>query len=224
MERLLNEIYLTPVATFIFAVTIVTSLQAFRDPALKARLHLHPWSVFREKKYHQVLTSSLIHADYQHLILNSIVFLLFAFQLEKIMFAHDFWLAEEGTRNTAAVQVLAHTKFFCFYLACQIMSDLVPLFKNKDIPSYSSLGASGALSGVVMGAVILAPRISIWGLPGWIFALLYIGYSYYMARLNRDNIGHDAHLFGALAGIMLTVVFYNESFMVFLKTITSSFS
>ncbi len=42
-------------------------------------------------------------------------------------------------------------------------------------------------------------------IPSPIFGILYLFYSAYMARRGRDNIGHDAHFWGAIYGIILTI-------------------
>jgi len=43
-------------------------------------------------------------------------------------------------------------------------------------------------------------------LPGFIWAIVYIVYSYYLGKKGTDNINHDAHLYGALFGIAFTLL------------------
>jgi membrane associated rhomboid family serine protease len=42
-------------------------------------------------------------------------------------------------------------------------------------------------------------------IPAWIFGLLYLVYCHYASKHARDNVNHDAHLFGALSGILITI-------------------
>ena len=84
------------------------------------------------------------------------------------------------------------------------------LDKEKNNYAYASLGASGAVSGVVFSSVLFQPWSTI-GLffipiPGIIAAIGYIGYSIYMSKKNVGNINHDAHLWGTIFGIVFTIV------------------
>ena len=45
-------------------------------------------------------------------------------------------------------------------------------------------------------------------MPAYVFAGLYIGYCVWASKKANDHINHDAHLFGALTGILLTLLLY----------------
>jgi hypothetical protein len=66
----------------------------------------------------------------------------------------------------------------------------------------------------MFASVALFPwlRISLFplpfGLPSWLYALLFVGFSIYGIRSKKDNIGHDAHLGGALVGMVLALVLH----------------
>jgi hypothetical protein len=77
------------------------------------------------------------------------------------------------------------------------------VYKNKG--DYTSVGASGAVNGVIFATIALNPNIEIMFLPGWLFGLLYIGITIWGVRSKRDNIGHEAHLGGAIIGMLLAV-------------------
>lgn len=186
MEQFLSS----PVASFIFLITIVTSYMAFNDPKLMSRFILNPYRVVHDKKYETLVTGGLIHADWMHLFMNMISYYYFAFILE---------------------QVMGHAQFAFFYVLTLVASHIPTVATYRDAPQYNSLGASGAVSGIVMAIVIWRPdlRLLFMGflpLTGWMFALLYIGYSYYAASQRRDNINHSAHLWGALAGIVFALI------------------
>jgi membrane associated rhomboid family serine protease len=44
------------------------------------------------------------------------------------------------------------------------------------------------------------------GIPAPLFGILYLGYEFYMSRKAKDNIGHDAHFWGALFGVLFTII------------------
>lgn len=183
----LNE---TPVASIIFLFTIVTSIYAFNDAQVYGKFMMHPYTVSKGKKLYTFITSGLIHADWGHLFFNMFTFYFFAFKLE---------------------MMIGHWQFGLLYFLSLILSDVPTVIKHKDHFWYNSLGASGAISAVLFSYILFEP-LSIIGvmfipLPAIVFAVLYLAYSWYMSKNAKDNIGHDAHFFGALTGLIFTVIF-----------------
>lgn len=231
ITSLQSTIKLSPVATFIFLVTIATSIAAFSNEHLKQKFMLRPYSFVHKKKYYTILTSGLIHANVLHLAMNLLAFYYFAFFLD------NMYVMLEGFNNSGSEpsatqdtinKVLGHGKFLILYIGCMFIADISTIIKYKEVPSYASLGASGALSGVVISTIMISPamgrEISIWGIPGWLFALLYIGVSYFSAQRSNDNIGHEAHLWGALGGLFLTPILYPQASWTFVKSTAEVFS
>ncbi|WP_316769839.1 rhomboid family intramembrane serine protease [Pedobacter frigiditerrae] len=193
MMQYLND---TPVASIIFIFTLITSVYAFNDHSVYGKFMLHPYSIVHHKaKYFTVITSGLIHADGMHLFFNMATFFFFAFPLE---------------------QLLGHWQFGLLYILSMVLADIPSILKHKNDYRYHSLGASGAISGVLfsmilfapfmqIGILFLPPQLGIWAI---IFGPLYLFYCYYMSKKSNDNINHDAHFFGALAGILLTVILF----------------
>lgn len=183
---------MAPVASLIFVFTIITSLYAFYDHSIYGKFMLHPYSVSKGHKVWTVITSGLIHADWMHLFFNMFTFVAFAFTLE---------------------QLLGSFKFGLLYFLALILSDLPTIFKHKDHFNYNSLGASGAISAVLFSFILFSPtsKISIMfipiGIPAWIFGIIYLIYCAYASRNSRDGINHDAHFFGALTGLIFTIIF-----------------
>lgn len=181
----------TPVASIIFVFTIITSIYAFNDPTLFGKFMLHPYSISRRYKVYTLITSGLIHADWMHLIFNMMTFFFFAFQLEAMIGSWQFGVV---------------------YFMGLILSDIPSVIKHKNDMWYNSLGASGAISAVLFSYILLQPfssmiifplPIRIWAI---IFGPLYLLYCVYASRQSRDNINHDAHFFGALTGLIVTVL------------------
>ncbi len=186
----------SPVSILIFVTTLVISLLGFyKNPRIIEKSVLHPFSVIRNNKWHTLITSGFVHGDTMHLIFNMMTFYFFAFSLESIVGGINFAL---------------------LYFGSMIIADLPSLIKNKDNPEYYSLGASGGISGILFTFILFRPDMSIYmmfiplPIPSPIFALLYLVWCWYAARNAEDNIGHDAHLWGALAGIILTVILYGD--------------
>jgi len=197
---------IAPVASLIFVFTIITSLYAFYDHSIYGKFMLHPYSVSKGHKVWTVITSGLIHADWMHLFFNMFTFVAFAFTLE---------------------QLLGSFKFGLLYFLALILSDLPTIFKHKDHFNYNSLGASGAISAVLFSFILFSPtsKISIMfipGIPAWIFGIIYLIYCAYASRNSRDGINHDAHFFGALTGLIFTIIFVPGILQNFFTLLTGS--
>jgi membrane associated rhomboid family serine protease len=187
------EEYLTlaPVASVIFAITIIVTLIAFSNEDLHSKLMLKPYDVSRGQYIYTLITSGFIHQDWMHLFFNMLSFYFFAFNLEKS---------------------LGHWQFGLLYMLSMVLSDLPSVVKHKNDLWYRSLGASGAISAVVFSSILYNPFATMMILPlpipipAILFGVLYLVYCSYASKKARDNINHDAHLFGALSGIMITVL------------------
>jgi membrane associated rhomboid family serine protease len=191
---MMQIIMAAPVASFIFAITIAASLWAFYNDTVYDNMILSPYRVSRGYGVYTVFTSGLIHADYMHLFFNMLSYSFFAFDLEP---------------------VLGHWQFGFLYSVSLILSDLPTVYKHRNDQWYNSLGASGAVSAIIFSAImynplggmglIFLPHVYI---PAIIFGVLYLIYCNYASKHARDNINHDAHMFGALSGLLLTIVLH----------------
>jgi len=197
----------SPVAFSIFALTIGASLFAlFFERNLYRAFLLHPWSLVRERRYHTVITSGLIHGDAGHLLFNMFTFYFFAFALER---------------------AIGHWQFLVLYLVSMVASDITTIAKHRDDPEYFCLGASGAVSAVVLSSVIYFPTSVIYlalipiPIPAPIFGILYIAGSYYAARRSHGRINHEAHLWGAISGLLLTLILDARAYGRFFETLGS---
>jgi membrane associated rhomboid family serine protease len=181
----------TPVASLILIFTVVTSIYAFNDHTLYGKFMLHPYSVYRKNKLYTLITSGMIHSDWMHLIFNMMTFFFFAFTLE----------AQIGS-----------WRFGLIYFLSLVLSDIPSVMKHKNDFWYNSLGASGAISGVLFSYILFYPLSKLYlffipiGIPAVLFGGLYLMYCVYASKQSRDNINHDAHFFGALTGIIITIL------------------
>jgi len=203
MEQYLTE---APVASAIFAITIAISLIAFSNDELYDKMILHPYNVSRGKSVYTLITSGFIHADYMHLFFNMLSYFFFAFTLER---------------------TFGHWQFALLYMVSMVLSDLPSVAKHKNDIWYRSLGASGAISAVIFSAILFNPLGKMMILilpipiPAVLFGILYLIYCSYASKRGQDNINHDAHLFGALSGIMITVILVPQVVPYFFHTITA---
>lgn len=183
---------IAPVASLIFVFTVITSLYAFYDNTLYGKFMLHPYSVSRGHKVWTVITSGFIHGDWMHLFFNMFTFVAFAFTLERLLGSWQFGL---------------------MYFLTLILSDLPTIFRYKNNFNYNSLGASGAISAVLFSYILFNPLSKLlifpipFGIPAIVFGPLYLIYSVYASRNARDGINHDAHFYGALTGLIFTILF-----------------
>ena len=193
---------LAPVASAIFVITLIISLLAFSSESLMSKLILHPYSVYRGQKVYTIITSGFIHKDWTHLIFNMISYFFFAFRLEAY---------------------LGHWQFGLLYMVSLVFSDMPSIAKHKDDYWYHSLGASGAISAVIFSGILFDPRSSMYimflpiPIPSWLFGILYLVYCWYASKQSRDAINHDAHFFGAISGIFITIILYHQIIPHFLQ-------
>ncbi len=184
---------LAPVASIIFVITVIISLIAFSNENLYGKLMLHPYNVSRGRYIYTIITSGFIHKDWMHLFFNMMSYYFFAFQLEP---------------------VLGHWQFGVLYVLSLILSDMPSVVKHKENYSYYSLGASGAVSAIIFSAILYNPVATMMILPlpipiyAVVFGVLYLVYCSYATKYSRDNINHDAHFYGALSGLMITILFH----------------
>jgi membrane associated rhomboid family serine protease len=180
------------VALVIFVVTIAASLAGlYAKPAIVERSLFRPYWFLRRREYATVVTSGFVHADLPHLLFNMVTFYFFAFPLER---------------------QIGPVRFAALYFLALVVSDFGTYFKHRNNPQYASLGASGAISAVLFAAVVYFPWMKLFiipiplPIPAPLFAVAYVAYSWYSARQARGRINHDAHLGGALFGLLFVLL------------------
>lgn len=165
------------------------------DPSLLGELSFQPHRIQRNGEYYRFLTAGFVHASGTHLAFNMITFYFFGPLLESILGTGAFLLLYFGS------ELAAHALTFLF---------------NRDDPHYSAVGASGAVSGVVFAFCVFFPLQNLYlffalPIPAILFAFGYVFGSIYAMRRSgggrqgiSDWIAHEAHVGGALAGVVIT--------------------
>ena len=179
-------------APAIMGLTILISLLGlFRMPEIIHKFVFRPYYFLRNREYDTMIMSGFVHADVGHLLFNMFTFFFFAFPMERRL-------------GTVAFVVL--------YFVGLVASHTCTYVKHKNHAEYASLGASGAISAVLLAYIVYYPTATLMILPipvpipAVLFAIGYIWYSYWAASHSRDRINHDAHLCGALSGILFVAV------------------
>ncbi|MFN3403488.1 MAG: rhomboid family intramembrane serine protease [Cytophagaceae bacterium] len=171
-------------------LTIVISIYAWNNPELYSKWLLTPYKVKKYNEFSRFITSGFIHADYMHLAFNMIAFFFFGMSVEGFFGSY---------------------LFVFLYLSGIVVSDIPTYLKHKNNFYYNSLGASGGVSSIIFSSILLSPlrtiRIFFIPMPGFVFGILYLIYSYYMSKQSRDLVNHDAHFYGAVYGIGFTIIY-----------------
>lgn len=185
------------VTLIIIITTIILSLYSWSSPVIFERWMFNPYLITRRRQYLRFLTSGFIHKDFVHLFLN--MFVLYSFG-RYVEFELQFMYGNN-----------APLTFLIIYILAIVVADLPTFFQYRNVRTYYSLGASGAVSAIVFSSIMFNPlgKVSIIFLPvsfpGFVLGILYLIYSYYQGKRMAGNVNHNAHLFGALFGIAATV-------------------
>jgi membrane associated rhomboid family serine protease len=187
------------ITLILIIITVITSIAAWSNPERLSKWVMNPYMVSRKKEYYRFISSGFIHNDYVHLIFNMITLYFFGDAIEQV-FGYFFGI-------TGLVY------FLSLYFLGMIVADIPSFIKYRNYAGYNSLGASGAVSAVVFSSILFRPTSMIYvyfaiGIPGFIFGILYLLYSYYQGKRMADNVNHDAHLYGALFGIVFSIAVY----------------
>jgi len=185
--------------TYILIATIsLVSFASFNRKDYFNNLLFNPAIIKEKGQWYRFLTHAFVHANWEHLIFNMLTLFFFGVFVE-----NTFTLLFDG--KGIFIYLIE------FLLAC-IVSSIPSYLKHKENYSYSAVGASGAVSAILFTSILFNPLNKIYiffipiGIPAFIFGILYLAYSAYMSKRNIDNIGHDAHFWGAVFGIVFPLV------------------
>lgn len=171
-------------------ITCVVSFLAFQNQNLQSRLMLYPVVMRNPKEAYRLISSGFVHADMVHLAFNMISFYFFGRFLEVII----------GTEL-----------FVMLYLSGILVANLPTYYKQMNNPNYAALGASGGVAAIIFATIYLTPwqEIRLFlaiPMPALVFAVAYLIYSYVMSRKPDQHIGHDAHFWGSVYGVLFMII------------------
>ncbi len=176
----------------IIIVTVLVSLWGFANPMVVQRLIFDPEKILRDKEGYRLASSALLHANLSHLFFNMFSFYSFGQGLEEIY---------------------GPASLLFIYLSSIIGGSGLSLFLHRH-HEYRALGASGGVCGVIFAAIFLLPGAGVRfffipiDIPAWAYAIGFLVISFFAMKSGKSNIGHDAHLGGAIIGLIVTTVLY----------------
>ena len=179
-------------APLIMFLTIgISLLGLFKSPKIIDMCLFRPYYFHRKRQYDTMILSGFVHADVGHLLFNMFTFYFFAFPMEEFI----------GT-----------IPFLILYFFGLVVSHTCTWYKQRNNPGYASLGASGAISAVLFAFIVYFPTMSLMiipipiPIPAFLFAIGYVAYSYWASKQDTGGINHDAHLCGAISGLMFVAL------------------
>ena len=176
------------ITIFIIGLNVYFSYKGFNDPVFFNKYKFNPSYIKKGEKI-RYISSAFLHVDTTHLIVN--------------MFTLYFFI-------DSVIYRVGSISFLIIYFASLIFGNWITYRINQNKLNYNAVGASGAVMGVVYSAILLNPDMTliffIIPMPGYLFGLGYLFYSIYSMNSVNDNIGHEAHLGGAIAGFFTTIL------------------
>lgn len=170
---------------------ILFSYRGFTNTSFFESYKFRVDKILVNKDYIRLISAGFLHANWQHLIFNMITLYLFSSALEN---------------ELGALQYLV------IYTASLVGGGLFSLIVHRQHGDYSAIGASGAVAGIMFACIALFPgmHVQFFFIPipiaGWFYGMLYMLYSIYGIRSKKDNIGHEAHLGGAVVGMLIALI------------------
>ena len=193
----------------IMAVTILVSVLAWRNEQWFNGLLLHPFSVVQRGQWYRMFSYGLVHANWGHLIVN--MFTLYFFGRVTEMSYVYLW----GGKG--------HLLYALLYVSALAVSCIQDVRKQADVSFPFML--QHRRPKVLFASILLWPTQKIFiffipiGIPAFIFGILFLAYSVYMAKKGEDNIGHATHFIGAVYGFLFALLFNYKLIFLFLEQI-----
>lgn len=190
------QIYSTYILLGLMAIM---SFTAFNNPSFMEKYLFSPYLVKHEREYYRFMSHAFLHGDVAHLLFNGITLFFFGVPFE------DYLRYMYGNLNGEII-------FWVFVLVAMVASSSISYFRHKDNPNYRSLGLSGVTSAILFAMIMLNPGMKIGfmfipvPIPAWIFGPIYLAFEIYSDRNRRTNIAHDAHISGAIFGILFILI------------------
>lgn len=200
------------ITLLLIAATAVVSIMAFSNRELFRRLLFNAYDIHHFRNGYRFVSYALVHADWIHLLVNMMVLFSFGQAVEQ---DYKFIWGSKGMLY-----------YLLLYIGGTALSTLPAFGRHKDDYSYNAVGASGAVSAVVFASIVFDPLNRIYlffipiGIPAVIFGIVYLAYSWYMAKKQVDNVGHDVHFWGALFGFAFTIALKPSLVQYFLSVLT----
>lgn len=177
------------------------SIKGFSDPFFVEKYLFIPYRVKHNKEYYRFISHAFLHGDVGHLIFNMMTLFFFG----KIV--------EYQIRDYIESPIIGNLVFLSYCICSIIASSLISYYRHSNNYNYRSLGISGLTSAIVFTGILWNPKMDInlflipIDIPAWIFGLIYLAFEIYSDRNRKTGIAHDAHIAGAVFGILFALIF-----------------
>ncbi len=175
----------------IIVANVIISMKGFNDFSFFEKYKFNVAGIRRGEQI-RMFSSAFLHADFSHLLFNMLTLYFFA---------------------GIVIHQVGVSFFVIIYVVSLLAGNLLAFYFHKDEPHYSAIGASGAVMGILYSAILFDPDMGLYlffipiAIPAWLFGMAYLLYSIYGMKTRLGNIGHDAHIGGAVGGYALTLLF-----------------
>lgn len=213
----------------IVAANVILSIVGFQNRAFLSKSLFNAYQVVHRKEYYRVLSHAFVHGSVLHLLFNMYVLYNFGNLIEQIFTNSkvfdslfptlEFWGVSKG-----------YLFYILLYFGGILFATLPAIRKHQNNPGYNSLGASGAVSAVVLAFILLLPTVNLQiifipiNIPAFILGGAYLAYEYFMSRRGQTGIAHDAHFWGALYGLVLLLIIKPQFGAYFIAQVGAFFS
>lgn len=175
----------------IIASNVIISMKGFNDIVFFEKYKFNIAGI-RRGEHIRMFSSAFLHADFSHLLFNMLTLYFF---------------------SGVVIGQVGVAVFVIIYVVSLLAGNLLSYYFHKDEYHYSAVGASGAVMGILYSAILFFPDMGLFlffipiPIPAWLFGMAYLLYSIYGMKSRLGNIGHDAHIGGAIGGYVLTLLF-----------------
>jgi membrane associated rhomboid family serine protease len=177
----------------IIIVNVLMSMKEFNEYSFLDKYKFQVGKILGGEKI-RMFTSGFLHVDWMHLGFNMYGLYLF---------------------GGIVAGTLGNINFLIIYFGSLMLSNMYSLFYHKKEPYYSAVGASGAISGILYSSILLYPDkyynficFPFIDIPAYVLGVGYLIYSIYGMKKQLGNIGHSAHLGGAMGGFIVTILLF----------------
>jgi membrane associated rhomboid family serine protease len=194
------------ITLIITAATVIISLMQFSRPETIQKWMMNPYRVVHHKEYQRLLTHGFIHADYIHLFFNMFIFYQFG-EMVELVFTNEVAFKKVTGSKVFWGEMTGMILYVALYFGSILAGALPSMLKHRNNPDYNSLGASGAVSAILIVFILMFPMAQlalffIIPMPAFVAGILFFIYEGYMNKRGRTGIAHDAHLYGAVFGLV----------------------
>jgi len=169
------------------------------------------YQVVHRKEWWRVISHAFLHSGPWHLGVNMFVLWSFGSNLEQLWNSPEIfaYYLGEGFRSPQGYE--GYVWWLILYFGGAVAATVPAMIKHKDNPGYNSVGASGGVSSVLLASIVIFPTKNInlfLGIPviAWLAGILFFWYESYMNKRKVGNVAHDAHLAGAVFGLLFMLV------------------